>query len=125
MGMIQEYQCPSCHETWRISTGHGRSHGTFERVLQVFPVNTQKKILDDAKGDPDPFFQFHYRLALCKTCHNIVSVPVFRFLDRGSVYMSGCPKCGSPVTIPEDQTPITCPKCSKSQLSAEEIGCWD
>ena len=125
MGMIQEYQCPSCNEIWKVATGHGFIHGSFERVLEVFHANIQAKILKDANGDKDPLFQFHYRPALCRDCHSIVAVPVFRFLEHSGVYVTGCPKCGSITELIEDNRSITCPKCGKGSLSTEEIGCWD
>lgn len=125
MGRIQEFQCPSCHETWKLFVGHGRNHGTMSRVLPVFPLEIQKEIWAEAKGDPEPLFRFNYQRAVCRNCKNLVAVPVFHFIESGKSFVSKCPDCGSVTELLEDTSDIVCPHCGKGNLTGEEVGNWD
>ncbi len=127
MGMIQTLTCPSCHESWEITTGHGILHSTLERVLKAFPQDTQMEIRQEVQGQLAPIFYFNYRMASCGRCKNIVAVPVIEFPESGRSYTSFCPQCGTSaelVILKEDASP-TCPRCGTEALSVEDSGRWD
>ena len=126
MGIIQEYNCPTCRKTWKIFTGHGMNHSTLNRVLESFSMKIKAEILkeNNISAGFEPLFDFNYRPAICHQCQNIVALPVLRFIESGRTYTGECPECGNPAEILETTSAI-CPKCLKQYLSCQETGHWD
>ncbi len=127
MGMIQTLTCPSCHESWEIATGQGILHSTLDRVLKVFPQDTQMEIRKEVQGQLIPVFHFHYSMAACSRCKNMVAVPVIHIPESGHTYTSLCPQCGTSANLEifdEDAVPA-CPRCGEGHLTVEDTGRWD
>lgn len=125
MGVMREFQCPSCHETWRVRIGHGMMHGDFDRVLKEFPDDIQKRIKTSLDGEKTPFFRFNYCVAVCLECKRIIVVPVIYLHKTKQTFSPGCPACGSQVTVLEKDSVAICPHCNKEELLAQDIGTWD
>ncbi|MCI9569721.1 MAG: hypothetical protein HFG14_07465 [Lachnospiraceae bacterium] len=124
MGVIRQFQCPSCKETWEICVGHGMKHGVLGRVMGEFPENTRQKIAEDVQGGDLPLFHFQYQAVSCGHCRDVVAIPVLRLLDSGRLYVGKCPECGGEAEPAAEDSPIACPKCG-ILLDVRDTGHWD
>lgn len=125
MGIIQEFKCSSCHEIWKLRTGHGRMHATLKQVLKAFSPDIQKRILANINHEEEPLFHFNYCVAVCPKCKQLITVPVLTFFETGRTYISRCPNCNNIAEILKDDSNTICPKCQKVRLDMEELGHWD
>lgn len=125
MGVVQEWQCPSCRQRWRLCLGHGMKHGSLGRVMKLFKEETQKQIAADAGGGALPLFSFQYQAAVCRQCQAIVAVPVLSWQESGQTYIGTCPKCNDEIELLEQDQTVLCPKCQDADLNQQDVGLWD
>ena len=124
MGVIREFRCPSCEKTWKLSTGHGMRHGMLGRVMEAFPQDIQRKIVEDV-GKSLPLFTFNYEAAVCGQCRELVALPVLQLMDSGHTYRGRCPRCGGEPELLEEDSRVLCPACEKDRLGVQDVGHWD
>lgn len=125
MGAIVKVFCESCDSAWECHTGCGMRHGTLENVASLFPEDTENILRAYAAGNECPMFDFTFRLAVCKNCAGVVSVPVLRLFDSDTLYIGVCPDCGKEVRAVKALQRIQCPVCKKRMLKSVETGRWD
>lgn len=125
MGVIRQYQCPSCRESWELCIGHGMKHGVLGRVIEEFPEDIRLKIVKDVQGRELPLFHFQYQAAVCGHCQDIVAIPVLQLLESGQSYVGRCPECGSEAKLTAEDSPVVCPGCGKALLDIRDTGRWD
>lgn len=124
MGVVREYRCPSCEKTWKLWIGHGMKHGMLGRVMEAFPADIQKKILEGA-GRELPLFSFNYEASVCGHCGSVVAVPVLRLIESGQTYVGRCPECGGEAEPLGESARISCPGCRQAVLQVQDTGHWD
>ena len=125
MGAVVKVFCESCHAQWNCHTGCGMQHGMLENIVSLFPKDVADTLMKYAGCDESPAFDFAFRLAVCRYCNGIVSVPVLKMLESGTQYMGICPDCGNEVGLIKDLTKKHCPVCKRSVLKTLETGRWD
>lgn len=124
MGTIVKIICGSCHKEWDCRTGCGLLHGKLENAAGLYQEEIRKSILASVQQTRFPQFDFAYRLAVCKECQDIVSIPVLSLSQTHMKYVGSCENCGKRVELIENVRQTTCLRC-KGALESENIGMWD
>ncbi len=124
MGKIVRVACAACKREWQCMTGCGLSHALLENVVQEFPAQIEKKVMEETAED-FPVFEFGYCISICGGCGSIVSVPVVKLEESHAEYVGPCPVCQGAVTLIADISEAACPACGEKTLIAEETGRWD
>lgn len=100
-------------------------HGSLENTAPLFPKDTEAVLMEYAKGNAFPGFDFAFRLSVCAHCGGIVSVPTLRLHENGTSYIGVCPECGKEIQLVEELSETPCPVCGEQRLTALETGRWD
>lgn len=124
MGVIREFRCPSCEKTWKLALGHGMRHGMLGRVMEAFPQDIQRKIVENV-GKSLPLFTFHYKAAVCGQCRNLVALPVLELIESGHTYIGRCPQCHGEPELVKEESEMICPGCQEARVCVQDIGHWD
>lgn len=125
MGIIRQFQCPSCQKIWRLCIGQGMRHGILGEVIKAFPEDIQREMVREIQGRPLPLFDFRYRAAFCQNCQEIMAIPVLRLTEEDRFYIGRCDNCEGEVTFLDKDSPVRCPVCGEDFLEVEDIGHWD
>lgn len=133
MGEIINVRCRACKKEWRCFTGNGLLHGKKESVLAAFLEKERQQAESLLAASAVPAYDFQYRLAVCRHCHNVVAVPVLRTVESDVTCVGSCPLCGEKTKnlCAEELSAETwsgktaCPVCKSRALLAEEGGHWD
>lgn len=120
MGVIKEYECPSCHKTWRFKLGHGMQHGILNNVKQYFSPDVQDAIDEKIEGKEFPWYEFNILVGQCSKCKSLQSVSKLK-LECGD-FTTVCIKCGEEIVMTDK---INCPDCENAILNCTDVGYWD
>ncbi len=124
MGKINKLICKTCGKIYYTKNGCGISHGRLENVIPNFNDMDKIEIEKLRKASLFPAFQFEYKSGYCKSCNQIVSVPVLDFMEEGKEFFGDCEVCGSSLTK-DSVINVKCPSCNHKQWDMEAEGQWD
>ncbi|OON85859.1 hypothetical protein BXO88_10505 [Oribacterium sp. C9] len=123
MGISHELVCTKCNSKWDIKLGYGLMASDRKFVVNSFKSRYTAHVKNMIKDTPIPPYGFAYRLCICNTCKNIISVPSIVLDDKK--FAEACPNCGKELELlPEDLEKLNCPKCNGS-IKVESTSYWD
>lgn len=103
-------------------------HSSLAAAAKAFPEELCEKIQSECEAKAKPDYTFGFRLSLCKSCRQIVSVPsvtIHRDPNQTAAYTAPCPDCGRETIQIDDLAQTKCPFCQEQALKEQTDGLWD